>query len=151
MQNSDVVEVSRMPKFILIILCVQLLVVLFLYKEVIDITFFCILTPIILLLLLLRLKIHLHPEYLEYQFFPFHFKKKRIYWNEVATVQIVKIDPITDFWGWGLRYSKKYGISYVLGNDHGLFVVLKNEKRRTFTIKNKESIKSFLDKNNINH
>lgn len=151
MSSQSVVETSRMPKFILIIFCVQLLVVFLLYKEEIDITFLCILTPIILLLWLLRLKIHLHPEYLEYQFFPFHFKKKRIYWNEVATVQIVKIDPITDFGGWGLRYSKKHGISYVLGNDYGLFMVLKNKKRRTFSIKNKENIKSFLDKNNIEH
>ena len=74
---------------------------------------------------------------------------KMLEWSSAQTIEIIKIDALSDFLGWGLRYSKKYGWGYILGNDYAIFVTLKNNKKYTFTIKDKDLIIAFLEKNNI--
>lgn len=153
MQNNDILEVSKTPNFLLIIFFVELLFVLFflLYSKEINLEIFYIVIPVTLFLIISHLKIRFNKDYLEYQLFPIHIKKRRINWNEIEVIQIIKIDGISDFLGWGLRYSRKYGTGYILGNDYGIFILLKNKQKKTFTIKNKENVKLFLDKNNINY
>ncbi len=151
MNDNKVSEVTKTPRFILVLFFIQLFVfIFFLNKEnKMDLEIFYILIPVTLLLTLSFLKVVFKKDNLEYQLFPIHIKPQKAYWNEMENIKIVKIDAISDFLGWGLRYSRKYGWGYILGNDNAVFITFKNGKKITFTIKNKENIISFLKDNNI--
>lgn len=151
MSSKIIRETSGFPTAFPILLIFQSAVACFiLTKEhespwiVISITI-----PLILLFLSSRLRITIHPEYVEYSFFPFMFRRKKIQWNEIHEVSLVHMDPIWDFGGWGVRLSKKYGKAFITGGNEALFLVLKNGKRRTFSIKDKGSLKEFFDVHGI--
>ncbi len=105
--------------------------------------------PLILLFLSSRLRITMHPEYFEYYFFPFMFRRKKVQWNEIREIRLVNTDPVWDFGGWGVRLSKKYGKAFITGGNETLFLLLKNGKRRTFSIKSKITVKNFFDEHVI--
>lgn len=151
MQNYSVKEITRTPKFVLVLFLFQLIVflVLFFYRRQSDFEIFYVLGPVTLLLAVAFLKLTLDKNSITYQLFPIHLKNRTIAWDQMESVQIVKIDAMSDFLGWGLRYSKKYGTGYILGNDFALFITLKTGKKLTFTIRDKAKIVDFLKTYNI--
>lgn len=82
-----------------------------------------------------------------YKLFP--FINKSIDWNEVKEVEIVKISALSDFLGWGIRFSKKYGWGYITNTEYGLFIHKMNDKKIVLSIKNKDELIAFLETNNI--
>ncbi len=40
---------------------------------------------------------------IHYQFFPFHFKLKKIAWSEITSATVRTYDPIGEYGGWGLK------------------------------------------------
>ena len=102
-----------------------------------DLEIFYILIPVTLLLTLSFLKVVFKKDNLEYQLFPIHIKPQKAYWNEMENIKIVKIDAISDFLGWGLRYSRKYGWGYILGNDN-VFDCIIYKKETNFIFKKKD-------------
>jgi hypothetical protein len=105
--------------------------------------------PLTLLFLFSALKLNLNPQYFEYYFFPFMLKPKKIRWDEIKEIQLVHTDPISDFGGWGIRLSRKYGKAFITGGQEIIFLKLKNGKKRSFSIQNKEKLEAFLKENNI--
>lgn len=95
--------------------------------------------PIALLLFFSRLSIRMDPSHFEYYFFPFMFRRKKIQWNEIREIRLVNTDPVWDFGGWGV----------ITGGNETLFLLLKNGKRRTFSIKSKITVKNFFDEHFI--
>lgn len=153
MNSKEFQEKSGFPKFILIILVFQSIVTtLILVKDkespwvVLYVT-----VPLILLFVFSFLRLHINQNYFEYSFFPFTFKTTKIHWNEIQEIQFVNTDPISDFGGWGVRLSKKYGKAFITGNNEIIFLKLKNGKKRSFTIKNKNKLIIFLEENKINY
>jgi hypothetical protein len=151
--KSSIKEISRLPKFIFIIYIVQFVVVsLYLFQKEIGPSTFYILGGIGalgLILMLVSLKIELTPKSIQYLFSPFQIKAKAIFWLDVESIHIKKIDPLTDFLGWGIRYSKKYGWAYITSSEYIIFITQKNKKKRAFSIKDPKKVIKFLTKNNI--
>ena len=86
----------------------------------------------------------------KYKLFPIHFHYKEIHWNEISHVQIYKINARSDFFGWGSRYSRKYGWAYIFNsNDAILLTLKKSNKKITITIKDKAEILKYLNDNKI--
>ncbi len=151
MSSKIIRETSGFPTAFPILLIFQSAVVCFIMMKehespwtVIGITI-----PLILLFLSSRLHITMHPGYFEYYFFPFMFRRKKIQWNEIREIRLVNTDPVWDFGGWGVRLSKKYGKAFITGGNETLFLLLKNGKRRTFSIKSKITVKNFFDEHAI--
>lgn len=144
-------EVSRFPRLILFLLLFQAVLLVFILTktEGFNISILYITIPVTLLIASSFLKLNLTQNYFEYNFFPFTFKTKKITWNEIKQIQIVKTNPLLDFGGWGLRISRKYGVAYITENNEIIFLKLKNGKKRSFSIKNKEKLIHFLNSNNI--
>lgn len=151
MQNYSIKEITRTPKLILMLFFFQLIgvLILFIYKKEWDFGIFYILLPVTFLLAVSFLKVTFNKYGIAYQLFPIHLKNRDIAFDQMDSIQIIKIDALSDFLGWGLRYSKRYGTGYILGNEYALFITLKTGRKITLTIKDKSKIADFLRHNNI--
>jgi hypothetical protein len=150
--NSEIFqEKSGFPKAFAILLIFQAIVGSFiLLKDHESPLIIIVITiPLTLLFLCSALKLNLDPQYFEYYFFPFMLKPKKIRWDEIKEIQLVHTDPISDFGGWGIRLSRKYGKAFITGGQEIIFLKLKNGKKRSFSIQNKEKLEAFLKENNI--
>ena len=68
---------------------------------------------------------------IQYQFFPINLNLKCISWETIDTCSIRKYNAITEYGGWGLRFSlfRKSGRAFTTKGDIGLQLVLKNGKK----------------------
>ena len=100
---------------------------------------FVVTASVFLLLAMLYLKITLISDILEIQFYP--FLKKTISLKEVKNIEVVKYSPLTDYGGWGIRFSSKEMAYTVDGND-GLSITLLNGKHLLVGIKKDSKFKT---------
>jgi len=151
MNSKGFEEKSGFPKLIIILLIFQSVVatLILLKDKESPLVVLYVTVPLILLFAFSFLKLHLNENYFEYNFFPFTFKTTKIRWNEIQEIQILNTDPISDFGGWGVRLSRKYGKAFITGNNEIIFLKLKNGKKRTFSIINKTELILFLTDHNI--
>ncbi|MFP3593371.1 hypothetical protein [Chryseobacterium sp. SIMBA_038] len=151
MSSKTFQEKSRFPIFIVMLLIFQLIVTTLILRKngEFDMTIVYITVPLVLLFTFSILKLNLNKNYFEYSLFPFTFTSKKLEWNDINEIQIVKVNPLFDFGGWGIRLSKKYGKSFIMGSNDIVFLKLKNGKKRSFSIKNKEALVEFFNENNI--
>jgi hypothetical protein len=91
----------------------------------------------------------LYNKSLNYKLFPIHLRSKVIEWNNINKLEVIKIDALSDFLGWGFRYSSKYGWGYIFDSNYALFITLNSGKKITMTIDNKDEIIKFFVENNI--
>ena len=88
-------------------------------------------------------KLKITESHIEYGLIP--LKKNIIKWNNVQKYEILKISALSDFLGWGIRYSKKFGWCYIMRGDYVLCLTLYSGKKRTISIVNKEELERFLE------
>jgi hypothetical protein len=74
-----------------------------------------------------------------YRFFPFIIKERIIPYCDVQSMSAMKINPIMEFGGWGLRRGK-LGEAYTTNGNLILHIELKSGKKINLTIKNKEEV-----------
>lgn len=72
------------------------------------------------------------------------FINKKLLWTDIEKYEIVKISPLNDFLGWGIRRSPKYGWSYILDTNYAIAIVKKDGKKLTLSIDDKEKALTFL-------
>ena len=149
--KTEIKETSKMPSFILILFGIQLIVFLFLFikSKNSDLEIFYILLPVTLILSLSKMTVILNTKVFKYKLFPLHLNYKAFEWKEIKQIQISKIDALSDFAGWGLRYSKKYGWGYIFSSNDVILLTFKNDKKITITIKDKTEIINFLTEHKI--
>lgn len=100
------------------------------------------------LLLTTHLKWSISREHLEYSFFPF-IRKKQIPTSTITQLEVIKIKPLVDFGGWGIRYSKKYGRAYTTSGKYVLHIEYGENKKLNLTVTNPEiAIKKINSINN---
>ncbi len=100
---------------------------------------------VILLLAFANLKIEVRAEGIYYQFFPFH-----LYWHYIALTEIKQYhlrqyEPLMEYGGWGLRYSRKHGKAYNVKGEMGMQLELNNGKKILFGTQQGEGFKKALD------
>lgn len=84
---------------------------------------------ILIIFTIFYLETEIDEFYISYKFFPFHFSKKKIYWEDIQRAYVRKYSPIGEFGGWGVRYSFRGGKAFNVSGNMGLQLELKNGKK----------------------
>ena len=96
-----------------------------------------IIIPILVFLLLFFIK--LEWEFTEsdfrYRFFPFIIKERIIQYSDIQNMSVMKINPLFEFGGWGLRRGK-LGKAYTTDGNLIIHIELKSGQKLNFTVKN---------------
>jgi hypothetical protein len=61
-----------------------------------------------------------------YRYRPIIMKTRFVPREDIESITLEKINPLRDFGGWGLRYSKKYGKAYTTQGNYVLRIRLKS-------------------------
>ncbi|RXP53380.1 hypothetical protein EC396_10330 [Lutibacter sp. HS1-25] len=103
-----------------------------------------------LMFLFLKLKTRVDEIGVHYQFYPFHFSYKIITWNLIAKCYIRNYDAISEFGGWGLKFSffGKTGKSFTTKGNTGLQIELKTGQKILIGTQKKEELQRTLDNYN---
>jgi hypothetical protein len=59
-----------------------------------------------MLIYVIKLKVNINTEGISFQFPPFHNKTKLLHWENIKSIELMRINPLKEFGGWGLRYGK---------------------------------------------
>ena len=96
-----------------------------------------IIIPILVFLLLFFIK--LEWEFTEsdfrYRFFPFIIKERIIQYSDIQNMSVMKINPLLEFGGWGLRRGQ-LGKAYTTDGNLIIHIELKSGQKLNFTVKN---------------
>ena len=76
-----------------------------------------------LLIYVIKLKVNINTEGISYQFPPFHNKPNLLHWDKIESLELIKINPLKEFGGWGLRYGK-LGTAYTTRGRYILHIKL---------------------------
>ena len=70
-----------------------------------------------------------------YRFFPFIIKERIIQYSDIQNMSVMKINPLLEFGGWGLRRGK-LGKAYTTDGNLIIHLELKSGQKLNFTVKN---------------
>jgi hypothetical protein len=100
-----------------------------------------------LLFVFLKLKTRVDEIGIHYKFMPFQLNFKTINWDSISTCTIRNYDAISEYGGWGMKFSffGKKGKSYTTKGSIGLQLVLKNEQKILIGTQKKEELQRTLD------
>lgn len=108
---------------------------------------FLLATAIILLFVLLKLEIKITYDGIYYRLFPFTPRFRKIPFSEIHSYFIRKYNPITEYGGWGIRFSmKREGIAYTVAGTTGLQIYLNSGKKILIGTRQPDSLISVLNK-----
>jgi hypothetical protein len=87
--------------------------------------------PILILVMFWAMNLHTEIDStgVHYRFFPFHFSKRTISWDEIDSAVVRKYSPLGEYGGWGLRYTFRNGRAVNVSGNMGLQLVLKTGKK----------------------
>ncbi len=106
-------------------------------------------TGVVLLLsgwLLLSMKqvIRIDANGLSYKQGPFHRRFHQIPWSDIQDWKVVKMNPFSDFGGWGIRLTgKKKG--YIIEGEYGLELQTSAKRIIVFSVKDKIGIEKAIN------
>ena len=81
------------------------------------------------LFLLMRLQTRIDSDGIHVRFFPFKLNYGHYKWDEMDKVSVRNYDPISEFGGWGIRYSFKGGKALTTGGNWGIQMETKSGKK----------------------
>ena len=83
---------------------------------------------VLILLFSIKLTTRIDEKGIYYQFFPFHFKIKKVIWEDINRCYIRKYNPILEYGGWGIRgFSRKgKGMAFNTKGNMGIQLEFKN-------------------------
>ncbi|MFN5370471.1 MAG: hypothetical protein ACK5B6_03320 [Bacteroidia bacterium] len=92
-----------------------------------------------------RLETKLDEHGISYRLFPFHLKTRFIAWDEINNAQVRKYDPLGEYWGWGIKGTRKNRAINIAG-DIGLQLELKNGRKLLIGTLQKEKMERVVEK-----
>lgn len=81
----------------------------------------------------------------------FYFFNRKYDLKNTDSCKFSSISGLGDFGGWGIRYNKKYGWSYIFNSDDIVTFYFKSKKKVTFSIQNIGKLKTVLTKNSFSN
>ena len=99
---------------------------------------------ILLLIFSAKLTVQINKEEIHYRWFPFHFKTQIILWNDVASAEVRKYNPLREYGGWGIKGWTAKNRAYNVDGNIGLQLVLLNGKRVLIGTKQPEKLEALL-------
>jgi hypothetical protein len=103
-----------------------------------------ILLSVFLLLWNVRLNWSISKTEFSFTFFPFVLKRRTYSMDDVDDIQVMKINSLKEFGGWGLRRGK-LGKAYTTAGNHILHVKLKNGTPVNVSVLRPQQAQDFLD------
>jgi len=99
-----------------------------------------------LLFLKLKLKTRVDEKGIYYQYSPFHLSYKLITWESISNCYIRNYDGISEFGGWGLKFSfrKNKGKSFTTKGNIGLQIELTTGNKILIGTQKKEELQRVL-------
>ena len=96
-----------------------------------------IIIPILVFLLLyfIQLEWKFTESDFRYRFFPFIIKERIIQYSDIQNMSVMKINPLLEFGGWGLRRGQ-LGKAYTTDGNLIIHIELKSGQKLNFTVKN---------------
>lgn len=101
-----------------------------------------VLVGLIIYLLNIRLITKITQKGIQYQYFPVHYRRKKIRWEEVESCQIVETPLQAELSGWGVSFFKEHVFS--VSGKTGLSLTLKDGRRIFIGTSDIEELKSTL-------
>ena len=92
--------------------------------------FFLLISTVSLFFMFLEIRMRIDESGIRVVFFPFHWFYKKHRWKDIEKCYVRSSSPISEFGGWGLRYSLGgYGKAYTLYGYEGIQIDFKNGKK----------------------
>ncbi len=107
---------------------------------------FIILAIVGLFIYSIKLKVSIDQKGITYQYPPFRNKPTTLPWEDIQTVELLKINPLREFGGWGLRYGK-LGAAYTTRGKHILHIKMRKGKPINLTIVDYTALLKFAESN----
>ncbi|MDQ1089768.1 hypothetical protein QE390_004372 [Siphonobacter sp. SORGH_AS 1065] len=83
---------------------------------------------VIILFAVLRLEIRINEDGIAYRWLPFMITYRQMHWDEIESMGVRKYAPLSEFGGWGIRWSLQ-GTAHTVSGYDGLEIWVKNKKR----------------------
>lgn len=95
---------------------------------------------------LLKLKTQINEEGILVIFSGMPFCKRKIKWEEIKSISIIKYDPLIDYGGWGVRYSLSgNGWCYNVSGNYGIKIIYQNNKPFLIGTQQKEEAEKIIN------
>jgi hypothetical protein len=95
---------------------------------------------------LLKLKTQINEEGILVIFSGLPFCKRKIKWEEIKSISIIKYEPLTDYGGWGVRYSLSgNGWCYNVSGNYGIKIIYQNNKPFLIGTQQKEEAEKIIN------
>ena len=104
-----------------------------------------IIIPILVFLLLyfIQLEWKFTESDFRYRFFPFIIKERIIQYSDIQNMSVMKINPLLEFGGWGLRRGQ-LGKAYTTDGNLIIHIELKSGQKLNFTVKNNVEVERVI-------
>ena len=86
-----------------------------------------------ILIFSIKLHVTVNAEGITYKYPPFHIKPRQMPWANIESAELIKINPLKEFGGWGLRYGK-LGTAYTTRGKYILHIKMRQGKPINVTI-----------------
>ncbi|HKK79109.1 MAG TPA: hypothetical protein VJ933_05740, partial [Phaeodactylibacter sp.] len=106
-----------------------------------SVFFLLLLLGVLAYLLSIRLSVKVDEKKIKYQFFPLHYKKQKIYWEEVESYEIVNPPLPTQLSGWGVHFWERM---FCVNRNAGLRLQLKDGQRIFISCKSPSTLDKTL-------
>ena len=81
------------------------------------------------LFFIMRLQTRIDLDGIHVRFLPFRLNYRSYKWDEIEQVSVRNYNPISDYGGWGIRYSFGNGMALTIAGDMGIQIETKNGKQ----------------------
>ena len=124
-EESKYIEVQKFNQqwinIILYIILIGDFIVTFIFlskKQIVFISFIPLVAALAIFILfkIMKLTVSIDANKVEFRFKPFHLNNQVISKEDIATAEVIKYEPISDYGGWGIRYSFKKGKAFIMYN-----------------------------------
>ena len=90
-----------------------------------------------------RLETKLDEHGISYRLFPFQLITRFVSWAEISSAQVRKYDPLGEYWGWGIKGTRKNRAINIAG-DVGLQLIMKNGRKLLIGTLQKEKMEEVV-------
>lgn len=102
---------------------------------------------LLLFFTMMRLSIHIDGEGIQFQFFPFHWRSKIVFWEDIDEVKVLSDDMSEKYRGFGIRYGKGKK-AYLIGGRGVLEITFSSGQKLYLTTRRPEAVESVLQQMN---
>lgn len=131
------------PAFLITFLPVSGILIFFLIKgilnrdttDIILLSIFLLIHFLILIAMMVnQLLLSITKTGISFSYRPFLNKQITYTWDQLQSVQLLRIDPLKEFNGWGKKYSKRYGKGFLTKGDQVIHLVLRDGSKITLSV-----------------